>query len=270
MIRGVPRECVLCQVSQQCPHLGQHLEQPWEDSWDVLQLADTCSSSSCLLWELQPLRSLEKLPKIQCGFQRHKSPQDLGDQRGIIKRDWDMGENVVCPSVPEAKGEVEHRESRGKSWLEMLPTFQGCSGPSSPGSFPNHFSPNNLGIWSRYLLPSVPGTEEATRRQSLHPVAEGGRQEHPCAQGAGWGGTWSSPVHVRSLAHLQGEIKHQHSLWGPSLGWKPGGTGPGGLRIWDGTGVTGDSAPHHLGLRVPELSAALLHLPKPGFTPQCG
>lgn len=35
-----------------------------------------------------------------------------------------MGDNVVCPSVPEAQGEVEHRESRGKSWLEMLPSFR--------------------------------------------------------------------------------------------------------------------------------------------------
>lgn len=104
----------------------------------------------------------------------------------------------------------------------MLPSFQGSSGPYSPGSFPNRVGPDSPGIWSRFLLPSVPGTEEAERRQSLHPVTEGGRQEHPCPRRQRLMGG-SSAVSVRSLVHHQEQRTHQHSPWVPSSGWEPKG-----------------------------------------------
>lgn len=149
----------------------------------------------------------------------------------------------------------------------MLPSFQGSSGPYSPGSFPNRVGPDSPGIWSRFLLPSVPGTEEAGRGQSLHLVTEGGRQEHPCPRRQRLMGG-SSAVGVRSLVHHQEQRTHQHSPWVPSSGWEPKGDRPGRLRIGDSTGGIGEllltTWPSKF-LASPELSGALLDLPKPGF-----
>lgn len=92
-----------------------------------------------------------------------------------------MGENVVCPSVPEAQGEVEHRESRGKSWLEMLPNFRDAQ--ILPHQLP--FCPITLEFGPSAISARHRGGQEKAKSVSC---GRGGGRDTPVPRCAGWGG----------------------------------------------------------------------------------
>lgn len=139
----------------------------------MLHLLTRARAASCTLHSVQCQSSLEKLstesilPESQCKF--HKGVNHcmvtFMDHREIMTRKRERGGKVSCHKCSWGSGmkqsTVQLEELGEKPGWRCCPHSRAELDPHFPGYFPNNFSPNNFGIWSRLIFLSVPGTEKA-------------------------------------------------------------------------------------------------------------